>query len=64
MGRERGEWEAIARARGLELGGVTKRTKLVVAADPNSYSGKAAKARNYGIPIVTEAAFERLLGGM
>lgn len=46
---------------GLELGTVTKTTRVVVAADPNSLSGKAAKARSYGIPIITEAAFERLL---
>jgi DNA polymerase III subunit epsilon len=31
--------------------GVTKRTKAVVAADPDSMSGKAEKARQYGIPI-------------
>ena len=61
MRRERAEWEERARAAGLEPGGVTKRTKVVVAADPNSRSGKAAKARGYGIPIVTEAAFENLL---
>ena len=41
---------------------MTKKTKVVVAADPNSLSGKAAKARGYGVPILTEAAFERLLG--
>ena len=40
---------------------MTKRTALVVAADPNSASGKAATARSYGIPIITEEAFERLL---
>ena len=62
MVRERGEWEDIARSRGLEPGGVTKKTKVVVASDPNSLSGKAAKARGYGVPILTEAAFERLLG--
>lgn len=61
MSVERDVWFARARAAGLEPGGVTKTTKVVVAADPNSLSGKAAKARAYGIPIVTEAAFERLL---
>lgn len=51
----------------LELAGylpkpaVTKKVKLVVAADPDSLSGKAAKARAYGIPIVGEAHLERLL---
>ncbi|PRY52227.1 DNA polymerase-3 subunit epsilon [Knoellia remsis] len=61
MVRERDEWEARARQVGLDPGGVTKKTKVVVAADPNSLSGKANKARTYGIPIITEAAFERLL---
>ena len=61
MVRDRSEWEALARRRGLEPGGITKRTKVVVAADPNSLSGKAGKARSYGIPIITETAFERLL---
>ena len=49
---------------GLKCGGITKKTKLVVAADPDSQSGKAAKARSYGVPVVTEAAFARLLGGL
>ena len=61
MVRDRSEWEALARRRGLEPGGVTKKTKVVVASDPNSLSGKAGKARSYGIPIITETAFERLL---
>ena len=62
MLRERSEWEAIARAHGLDPGGVTKKTKVLVAADPNSLSGKAGKARGYGVPIITEAAFAKLLG--
>ena len=61
MKRERSEWEQLATAAGLRLGGVTKSTALVVAADPNSQSRKAAKAKAYGIPIVNEAAFARLL---
>lgn len=61
MARDRGEWESLARAHGLNPGGVTKKTAVVIAADPNSLSGKAAKARAYGIPIITEAAFARLL---
>ncbi|GAB2538595.1 hypothetical protein GCM10027268_09610 [Brachybacterium huguangmaarense] len=62
MRRDRATWEALARERGLVPGGVTKSTALVVAADPNSASGKAAKARALGIPIVTEEAFARILG--
>lgn len=61
MNRARDAWERDVRRFGLETGGVTKATKIVVAGDPNSLSGKAAKARSYGIPIVTEKAFARLL---
>lgn len=54
--------ETRGRAAGLQVGkGVTKKTRVLVAADPDSLSGKARKARDYGIPIVTEAAFGRLL---
>ncbi|WP_413452328.1 exonuclease domain-containing protein [Georgenia phoenicis] len=55
-------WEERARAAGLvPHGAVTKKVALVVAADPDSLSGKARKAAGYGIPIVTEAAFSDLL---
>jgi len=49
---------------GLVVGGINKRTKLVVAADPDSLSGKAGKARDHGIPVVTEAAFARMLADL
>lgn len=58
------EWVARIRALGLEHGTVTKGTRVVVAADPDSLSGKAAKARGYGIPIVTELAFDSIIGEM
>lgn len=58
---ERSEWERRARAVGLVPAGIAKSTRLLVAADPNSLSGKASKAQAYGIPIVTEDAFARLL---
>jgi len=61
MHRPRSEWEEACRMVGLEPGTVTKATRVVIAADPNSLSGKAAKARSLGIPIITEDAFERLL---
>lgn len=64
MNGQRDEWERRATAVGLALGGVTKRTRLLVAADPDSLSGKAGKARQYGIPIVTENAFADLLKQM
>lgn len=58
--RPRETWVAEIMAAGLTSGGVTKSTKLVVAADPDSLSGKAVKAREYGIPIVDEKTFVRL----
>jgi len=36
---------------------VTKKTDLVVAADPSSTSGKAGKARQYEVPIMAAAEF-------
>ena len=38
--------------RGYAPGNITKKTALVVAADPNSQSGEAAKARAYEIPMI------------
>jgi DNA polymerase III subunit epsilon len=34
---------------------------VLVAADPDSMSGKARKAAQYGIPVVHPAAFLRML---
>ncbi len=62
MRRPRAEWEEEARRAGLvPHSGVTKKVALVVAADPDSLSGKARKAAGYGIPIVTEDAFAAML---
>lgn len=57
----RDEWIARIAKLGLEHGTVTKSTRVVIAADPDSLSGKAAKARGYGIPIITELAFEAIV---
>jgi DNA polymerase III subunit epsilon len=48
-----------ARSLGMEVvDSVTKRTcHLLVAADPSSQSGKARKARDYGIPVVSVQDF-------
>lgn len=63
MRRPREQIEADLIARGfVPWSGVTKRVKLVVAADPDSLSGKARKARDYGIPVVGESALWGLLG--
>lgn len=62
MALPRAEWERRVLAAGLLCGdGVTKKTKLLVAADPDSLSGKARKANAYGIPIVTETSFGQML---
>jgi DNA polymerase-3 subunit epsilon len=63
MREPRDVWESRALSAGLAVkGGVTKKTALVIAADPDSLSGKADKARTYGIPIVSEDLFAGLLG--
>lgn len=62
MALPRDAWIARAEAAGLvPWPNVTKKVALVVAADPDSLSGKARKAAGYGIPIVTEHAFEQML---
>lgn len=55
------EWVRRATAAGLQVGQVTKKCALLVAANPDSMSGKAQKARKYGIPIVGETKFAQLL---
>lgn len=59
MSRGRDEWVAEICAAGLATGGISKSTRLVVAEDPDSLSGKAVKARQYGIPVVDEKTFIR-----
>lgn len=62
MARPREDWVRAASAAGLvPWPSVTRAVALVVAADPDSLSGKARKAASYGIPIVTEQAFGRML---
>lgn len=62
MARERSAWEAELQERGfVSHPTVTKKVALVVAADPDSLSGKAKKARDYGIPIVGEDWLVRFL---
>jgi DNA polymerase-3 subunit epsilon len=58
-------WEETARRHGLDVGGnVTKKTRLLVAADPDTMSGKAKKAHQYGIPIVHPTAYRTMLDEM
>lgn len=44
------------------MDGVTKKLNYLVVSDPLSQSGKAKKARAYGIPLVHEAVFWAALG--
>jgi len=63
MRRNREDWHRELEQRGfVPRPAITKKVKLVVASDPDSLSGKARKARDYGITIVNEAGLERLLG--
>lgn len=65
METPRPELEAAAKAAGLRVvGSVSRLTKILVAADPASESGKARKAREVGTPIVTEHVFLRRLHDM
>jgi DNA polymerase III subunit epsilon len=58
----REHWEHRAALCGLKVAdNATRATKLLVAADPDSLSGKAKKARQYGIPIVSVQRFDKLL---
>ena len=55
--------ERLAAAAGFVVkSGVSKKLSVLVAADPSSLSGKAARARALGIPIVGEATFWSALG--
>ena len=60
----REEWTARATAAGLDVGGVTKKCAVLVAANPDTMSGKARKAREYGVPIVGESQFAHLIASM
>jgi DNA polymerase-3 subunit epsilon len=60
MARSREHWQRELRERGfVPWDAVTKKVKLVAAADPDSLSDKA---RDYGIPIVSEAGLADVLG--
>jgi DNA polymerase III subunit epsilon len=55
-------WANRLESAGLEVApNVTKKTALVVAADPDSMSGKAAKARQYGIPVIGTESLDLVL---
>lgn len=60
----RSAWEERAAAYGLASGPVTTKTTVVVAANPDTTSGKAARARELLIPVVSEVAFTRLVAAL
>jgi DNA polymerase-3 subunit epsilon len=64
MNHPREAIEGLLIERGLCVAGLSKQTRLLVAADPDSQSGKATKARSYGVPIVAESALLGLVLGM
>nr|WP_162933171.1 exonuclease domain-containing protein [Corynebacterium lactis] len=57
-------WEERARKAGLDVGGVIRRSAVVVAADVHTASNKAKKARALGIPIVDEVTFAHALSAL
>ncbi|WP_460490449.1 exonuclease domain-containing protein, partial [Corynebacterium nasicanis] len=62
LGRD--TWEERARRAGLDVGGITRGSAVLVAANPDSMSGKARRARDYHVPIVDETTFARMLHGL
>jgi DNA polymerase-3 subunit epsilon len=63
MQRSRSELEQMIEHAGYKThSGVTKKVNLVVAADPDTLSGKARKARGYGIPVVSEDYLLQIIG--
>lgn len=55
--------ETLAMDAGLSIASnVTKKLDLLVVADPNTQSGKAKKARDYGTRILSDAVFWRMAG--
>jgi DNA polymerase-3 subunit epsilon len=58
----RDRWLSEARDAGLVVGNaVTRRTRLLVTADPQARTGNAEKARRYQVPIVHPAAYREIL---
>jgi DNA polymerase-3 subunit epsilon len=65
QGFNREEMEAQAEALGLRvMTSVSKKTALVVAADPDSLSGKARKARELSIPMVDFPCYLSMIAKM
>jgi DNA polymerase-3 subunit epsilon len=62
MVRPREDWAQELESLGLVwINYINKKVRVLAAADPDSLSGKAAKARDYGISIVSEDGLTRLV---
>ncbi|WP_123788606.1 DUF3320 domain-containing protein [Phytoactinopolyspora halophila] len=62
MELSRDEWKRRAALHGLRPeDAVTSSTTMMVAADTDTMSGKARRARELGVPIIDEATFARML---
>ncbi len=62
MKRPREAWAADLESAGLVwINYINKKVRLLAAADPDTLSGKASKARDYGITIVNEDGLARLI---
>jgi DNA polymerase-3 subunit epsilon len=60
--RSRSDWFALLASYGfVPKDSMVKSARLLCASDPDSMSGKAKRARDWGIPIVDEAGLERLI---
>ncbi len=58
----REQMEEVAASYGMIVKkSVTKSLNILVCADPNSMSGKAKKARDYGVRIIAEPAFFKMI---
>lgn len=65
MQRPRAEITRQAGEAGLRITpSVSRQSRILVAADPDSLSGKAKRARTLGVPVVNENAFLRVLDAM
>ncbi|MEU4801539.1 exonuclease domain-containing protein [Actinosynnema sp. NPDC023587] len=65
MTEPRDVWISRAQAAGLvSRGYVTRSTRVLVAADPFTLSGKARRARAYRVPIVSEDDFQSMVGSL
>ena len=54
---------SLAAEKGIDItDSLTKKVELLVVADPHTQSGKAQKARKYGIPLIQEFVFWRAIG--